>query len=302
MIIFCDFEFMDCDIETNKIITRRGNKSKKTMKGKTEKIPFVMSYCNFNDQVEIQVFVPINCNLYTAQVRESMWNNMKEHRDKILKDTDYVIVWDKKNDSLFLNDIPPIIDLREIFRHLGILRHQTFVPQTEQSGECGLKGVAKRLLNREILDIDSQKGDWSNPTDEMLEYAKNDVILLRDLTIYAMQLKGCNNFMELNELANKYNKIHLSNDNKLKNVQKNAILSKIRYMTNDDLLKKGTEKDQVMKKLDKIISNDFKNFDRSQLYIPMELNITYTIIGTEIEKGEEIESIYIGEFRMDQII
>ena len=132
----------------------------------------------------------------------------------------------------------------------------------------------------------------------MLEYAKNDVILLRDLTIYAMQLNRCTTFIELYEIANRYEKIHLLNNKKLKKIQDDTIISKIRYMTNNDLLKKGKEKDQLMKKLDKIISDDFKKFDRLQLYVSIELDIRYRITGIE----NEDESIYTGEFIINQVI
>ena len=278
--ICCDFEFMTIDLDAQKAIVVTENmkenkrKSRNEEKKRTTMVAFLMT-SGPADQiggVTTKRFIPL-CNKFTEEVITKMKKDLNEYRENIIKDNEILIVWDTSGDRHFAGD-HKMVDLREVFRHLKLLKY----PQCcHEDTESGLKVVAKKFLEDFEEHKNCQTDDWTNPSDEMLEYAHYDVVLLQKLILFAEEKFGCRTFQELFEIAEKNKKVLEMNLTSLEQTRLSAydkIVKMLKQRTDID----GPTRNIMQTREQRKVTENFNRLDKKKLYAATsEYIVTYTV-------------------------
>lgn len=276
-VICCDFEFMHANATNGKLIILTDEmmkkKSKSGQKLPVKKIAFVMTTGRVDEvdkRVTVKRFVSHSSDgLFTEAVCDKMRKELEEYRATVIRKNDIVVVWDKSGDKEFLDPENEIVDLREVFRHLKILRFPQFcsgLSPEEQKREMGLKAVAQRFIqNCEEVDSSCQTGNWNEPSEEMMKYAENDVVLLQKLIEYAKEKYECETFEELLRIAKENEEVTKENLEWLQKTRSRAIFEANSIAKNREDLTKKERNDLLTDALHKIKEN-FAKVDMEQLY------------------------------------
>lgn len=283
--ICCDFEFMTIDLDAQKAIVvtenMKRNKGKKksgdgNKKKRTSMVAFLMT-SGPADQIDVvttKQFIP-SCNIFTEEVIEEMKEELNKYRAKILKGNEILIVWDTSGDKHFVGD-HTIVDLREVFRHLKLLKYQQCCPENNESG---LKVVAKKFLKDFEEHKNCQTDDWTNPnlSDEMLKYASYDVVLLQKLILFAKEKFGCQTFQELFEIAEK-NRIVLEKNLMLLQQTRLRAYDEISRMVMQRKDLDVPERNELRANEQRKVTENFDKLDKKKQYAATsEYIVTYTV-------------------------
>lgn len=294
-VFFCDFEFMSCIVETGVILTSRtkNKNTKGSLKGKTRCIPLVMISAKMgNDAIYVDDFSRGDIE-YEHDVCDAIFQELKKCRIKRFGNAlgKTVVVWDKNGDAKFLEGYD-VIDLREILRDLEILRQQKFLSQTktEMSQECSLKEVSKRLVGSHILnDINTacQIENWTSPSKDMLAYAENDVVMLRELTNVALRQTNTKTFGELRMLSERKRDIHTNNVQMFGELKRKSTDTYFFAKFHPNI--GGQYKMELLTKIQKRINIDFSAFDQEMLlYISCAVEYSYDMT----QKNDDYEGTF----------
>lgn len=304
-IICCDFEFMHVNLEKNMlcVVTEKMKKKKKSQKPddekKTKKVPFVMSSGlaeGTNKEVFVKRFLsglPSDAKNWTEEVCINLHRQLLDYRPTQIKENDIVVVWDKNGDKEFIDAKNEIVDLREIFRHLKLLKFPTFCSKlepSEQKKEMGLKDVAKRFLT-EYKDVNCtcQTGDWNNPSNEMMDYAVNDVVLLQDLIEFAKARFGCKTFNELWMIA-KENKDIMDENIEWFEMTKQKAFAEAKEISKRRVDLSKQERGKMLEDANLKIGENFKKIDMEPLYNATSAFFAVYFIGEH--SGQHILTMY----------
>lgn len=285
-IICCDFEFMHVRTKNNTLVILteellNGKKHSPKEKVSVRKIGLAMTTGNatLGSEITVHRFVPnlLDDGLYTKEVCDKLQKELEEYRAEVINpESDIVVVWDKSGDNTFLDPKTEVVDLREIFQMLGILKFPQFCSRNEQSEQLGLKPVAKKLLSDfdfSKIDSNCQTQNWTNPTSDMMTYAKNDVVLLQELIAYAMRRCDCKSFMELLFDAQSHHVSIRKKNLKWFDLVRNKTFEKAGQLVknNKDIPKEM--RGSMLTEMQRKISENFKKFDKEQLYVAKNLVI-----------------------------
>lgn len=280
-VICCDFEFMHVDAETRQLIVLKEKSSEQSPKKTPEQSPpkpkrkvICIAFVMTTGQVDAEdTSVQVGRFLsglhtrsgFTDEVCERMTRNLHEYREKVIGEDDIVVVWDKSGDEKFIHERNTVLDLRDVFRQLGLLRLPQFC--SSSSTETGLKAVASRFLSDYIeVNCKCQIGNWNIPTDEMMEYATNDVVLLQKLIEFAKKKFRCQTFHELWKIARENEEIKQENLEWFK-LTRDAAIAEATEITKERKDLTGQERHTMLIWHVQEITAKFKNVDMEQIHV-----------------------------------
>lgn len=314
-VICCDFEFMQVDVVTRELFVFNGQTSKQmpkhsSPKPKREKewVAFVMTTGQVDtDDTSVMVKQFLSGlktkTGFTEEVCKRMSRDLCQYRETVIGENDIVVVWDKCGDQKFIDERNTIVDLRDVFRQLGILRFPQFC--SSSSMEMGLKAVASRfLIDYKEVNCDCQTGNWNMPTDEMMDYASNDVVLLQKLIEFAKNKFGCKTFHELWKIARENEEITKENL-KWFNLTRDAAIAEATKMTKERKDLTGQDRNSMLKWHVQEITAKFKEVNMEKIFLARTAYFPVYVVGQHqhslvmynFEQDYPCEMLFVSQMR-----